>query len=975
MLLTDQPLLIVIFDKIPQLKKIVLFIAYCLPLVSHAQENYWQQQVNFNIDVSLNDIENTLDGFEKIEYTNNSPDTLSFIWFHVWPNAFKNDRTAFSEQTLQNGETKFYFSNKDERGYINHLDFRVNGEEAKMEDHPQYIDIIKIILPHPLAPGIRIEITTPFHEKIPFNFSRGGHVGHSYQITQWYPKPAVYDAKGWHEIPYLQQGEFYSDFGNFDVRITLPENYIVAATGELQNEEEKNWLLNKKEESIIKKQDTRNNAQETKNKIQGSSRRAMDHKPPTNSRPAFDNKTKTLLYRQKNIIDFAWFADKHFIVDHDTLKLNSGKIVDCYSFYLPEENTPWKKSISFIKDAIRFHSSLVGEYPYNTVTAVEAKMGFPGGMEYPTITSISPINNPEELDLLIDHELGHNWFYGILATNERRYPWMDEGMNTYYDMRYKEWKQYTPNERSIKAGTKGIEYKLPENSDLLFMRTLEKEKSDQPISTTSEDFTTLNYDLIAYKKTGLWMKQLENILGKRLFDSCMHEYFRQWQFKHPYPENFKTIIERTSAKNVDAQFIKLDKKGPLSPFNEHRKIKPAFLFNFQNTDQYNYINFAPAVGANRYDKFMIGAMISNFNLPPDHFQFLLIPLYATGSKQLNGLGKLTYNWYPDNHFKKISIGLGASRFSTMTGIDSNHNNIYGGFYKFTPSLRLTFKNKDARSTLENWVEWKTYIIGERSFNYYKKSTDSNYYPALQKYATRYLNQLTFNIEDYRVLYPYNIRLQVQQGSEFYKINFTTNYYFNYSQGGGMNIRFFAAKFGYIGAKTFTKEFDTEVYQPKLTATRGDEDYTYENYFIGRSQTTGFESQQIMMKDGGLKLRTDLFNNLQGRSDNWITSMNFNTSLPTSIIPKEIPLKLFFDIGTYADAWGTNAPTSKFLYVGGLQLSLLNDLFNIYAPLLYSSDFRNNLKSVPEENTFLKKISFSIDIQNFNLKKNYRNIPF
>jgi len=209
------------------------------PVSSHI---YFQQRMNYKIDVTLNDTDNTLDGFEIINYTNNSPDTLGFIWFHLWPNAYKNDRTAFSEQMLQLGKTDFYFSDNDKRGYINRLDFKVNGITAALADHPLYIDVAKLILPTPLLPGQTIQITTPFHEKIPYNFSRGGHVGQSYCITQWYPKPAVYDNTGWHPMPYLDQGEFYSEFGKYEVQITLPKSYVVAATGELQNEDELNFL-------------------------------------------------------------------------------------------------------------------------------------------------------------------------------------------------------------------------------------------------------------------------------------------------------------------------------------------------------------------------------------------------------------------------------------------------------------------------------------------------------------------------------------------------------------------------------------------------------------------------------------------------------------------------------------------------------------------------------------------------------------
>ena len=185
-----------------------ILVFHCLVIKTTAQEAYWQQRVDYTINVSLNDVEHTLDGFIKINYTNHSPDTLQYIWFHLWPNAYKTDRTAFSDQMLENGDTKFYFSSPDEKGYINQLDFRINDVRADTEDHPNHLDIIKVMLPLALLPGQQMLITTPFHVKLPHNFSRGGHVGQSYQITQWYPKPAVYDLKGWHPMTYLQQGEF-----------------------------------------------------------------------------------------------------------------------------------------------------------------------------------------------------------------------------------------------------------------------------------------------------------------------------------------------------------------------------------------------------------------------------------------------------------------------------------------------------------------------------------------------------------------------------------------------------------------------------------------------------------------------------------------------------------------------------------------------------------------------------------------------
>jgi hypothetical protein len=913
----------------------LLWLAACLiHLNARSQgakaQSYWQQQVDYTIDVTLDDPDKSLDGFVRIQYTNNSPDTLPFIWFHCWPNAYKNDRTAFSEQLLTNGRTDFYFTSKEKRGYINRLDFRVDGQEAKMEDHPLYIDIIKMLLPKPLAPGGRITITTPFHEKLPYNFSRGGYTltqakppHHAfgkpptapqpppviaYQVTQWYPKPAVYDRQGWHPIPYLDQGEFYSEFGSFDVHITVPKNLVVAATGQSQD-------------------------------------------------TSASTTTKTFHYKQDRIHDFAWFADRRFKVDHDTIQLPSGRVVDVYAYYTPAAPDGWTNSTAFLKDAVRFRSALIGEYPYNVVTAVQTQMGTSGGMEYPTITAINSPGPARDVDLTIEHEVGHNWFYGILATNERRYPWMDEGINTYYDNRY-EASKYPPEE----------DHNLPS------MYTAAVQKRDQPISTPSPDFTETNYFDIAYTKTGNWMKQLEDTLGTPLFDRCMHQYFLDWQFRHPYPEDFKAAITRNSQRPLDTLFALLDKKGALPPLPAHRKLKPALLFNTSQTDKFNYLGLSPAFGYNEYDRFMIGLLVHNFNLPPNPVQFFLAPVYATGSHQVNGTGGLVATLYPDHGLQKIQALLGIQRFSSMSGTDSNGKKLTGGYYKITPGLRIVFPKAFARSTLEKSIEWKTFLIGEKLLDHYvQKSTDSFYYPTPGKYSFRYLNQLSFDIRDTRVLYPYNVQLQFQQAASWYRVNFVANYFFNYADGGGLDARVFGAKFGYLGTRSLSD--DLSRFMPKLTALRGNEDYTYSGFFIGRNEFTGGASQQILMRDGDLKLRTDLFQSLQGRSDNWVASINLRTTLPRTIVPEWLPLRVFFDAGTYAQAWQNNPPTSHFLYVSGLELSLIHDVVRIYAPLFYSSDFSTQLKTVSDQNTFVKKISFSIQLQNLDLKKLFGVSPF
>jgi hypothetical protein len=954
--------------------KYILLILTVLT-ATNARAQHWQQQVNYSIDVTLTDSTHSLDGHISIQYINNSPDTLTYIWIHCWPNAYRNDRTAFSEQRLGNGQTDFYFSNRDRYGYINHLEFRADGQLARMEDHPQYIDIIRVILPSPLAPGARVTLTTPFHVKLPYEFSRSGYHMGAYQVTQWYPKPAVYDRYGWHPIPYLDQGEFYSEFGDFDVRITVPSGFIVAATGELQDAPSRQESGPPPPSHPV----------HSNPHIAGTA----PHPPPIHPvRPAPSihpaEPTKTIHYRQNNIHDFAWFADRHFETQHDTLLLSSGRIIDVYSFYTPSAIPAWQHSIADIKDAVRFRSALIGEYPFNVVTAVQAWQGDEGGMEYPTITAIHiPKGTDKDLDLTIEHEVGHNWFYAVLGTNERCYPWMDEGINSYYDNRYTDLKYPTA------AHATGWAKKIPDNGESVLMNSQAAIRLDQPISTPSEDFTTDNYELIAYTKTAVWMKLLQDTLGTALLDSCMREYFRIWQFRHPYPDDFKAVITNTSHHDLNTLFSLLDRTGPLPPFPDRRPIRPTLLFNYRQSGKFDFLNILPAAGFNNYDHFMIGAVIHNFNLPPQRWQLLLAPLYAANSHQLNGVAHFNYAWYPRSPapgqsapglspahpaFRMIEAGINGSRFSTLSGTDSSNHAIFAGFYKVAPYVRLFFPPPFVGSTRETTLEAKTYLIGERSFNnYVLKSTDSLYYPVLTNYDFRYLNQLTFTIRDTRVLYPYSVSLQVQQAAPWYRVNLNINYFFNYPTFGGLAVRLFGAKFGYLGTRN--PAVDLTEFEPKLTAVRGSEDYTYDNYFIGRNDYNGLASQQIIMRDGDLKLRTDLFSGLQGRSDDWVAAVNLNSTLPPQLVPTWLPLHLFLDLGTYAQAWSDNPPTSHFLYVAGFELDFFHDVLRVYAPLVYSSDFSSQLKSVPGQNGFFQKLSFSIDFQHIPFRKWFGYTPF
>jgi hypothetical protein len=939
------------------LKKLTfLLTACCLQFAAFSQ--YWQQRTDYVIDVTLNDKEKTLDAFEKITYYNQSPDTLYYIWFHLWPNAYKNDRTAFSDQLLENGSTKFYFSAKEERGYINRLDFKVDGTTAKTEDHPQHIDIVKLVLPKPLLPKQQITITTPFHVKLPFNFSRGGYDGESFQVTQWYPKPAVYDAQGWHPMPYLDQGEFYSEFGSFDVRITLPKNYVVAATGELQDAQEKEWLQKRKDFSwqpVTTKTTTGKNA---------------PAKKTVQRYPASDPATKTIRYKQDNVHDFAWFADKRFKVHYDTCRLASGRVIEVYTYYTKPLFKLWENSFETAKQAIRFYSEQVGEYPYNVVSVVHGPESFGGGMEYPTITMIAPMGSEKDLDATLVHEIGHNWFYGILASNERDHPWMDEGINTFYENKF----------ISAKYGSR-------RSWDEMLLWAKAKRKTLQPVTTPSDQLSGINYGLISYQKTAVRMEEISHILGDS-FQNAMRQYYEQWKFRHPQPEDFRNIVGR-QLKGYESRegFYAFLNNTPLPRSRGWEIVSPlkgGSIKNFPDYPRPNVLFLSPVIGANSYDKLMIGGLVSNYKLPPTNFNFLLAPMYATGSKKFTGLGRLNYTIATDKWIRKTDFFVNASMFSMDEFKDTAGRKLIMQFQKLVPGVKLTFREKKPRSTAVKYLQWKTYLFSEESLRIIPDTVFSGTDTAaflhyLLPKEKRYLNQLRFVYENYRALYPFDLNLQVEQARDFIRPAFTANYFFNYKEG-GLQLRFFAGKFIYIGEKTIRKQFDNDRYFLNMTGPKGYEDYTYSDYFIGRNKFEGFPNQQIMIRDGGFKIRTDLLASKIGKTDNWLAAVNFNTTVPgninpLSLLPVKIPLRIFLDIGTYAEVWQKDATGDRFLYDLGLHIPLFKETFNIYFPILYNKEYGDYLKSTIPKNRFFKTMSFTINLYNRDLKEINRELEF
>jgi hypothetical protein len=526
------------------MKIIALFFTLTFVSLTFAQEKYWQQEVSYKIKAELNDMEHSISGEETITYKNNSDSKLEFIWFHLWANAYKDETTALMQQ-IKNDTTRSKKAETYAPGWMEGLDFKVNGEKVNTEAHsnPQYIDIVKVVLNSPLEPGQTISISTPFKVILPPYFSRSGYADGQFMACQWYPKPAVFDKNGWHEFPYLDMGEFYSEYADYDVELTVPSDYIVGATG---------TLMTKAELDSYKTVGAKN---------------AKKRKKVVLYKPVNANPKKTLEYSAHLVPDFAWFADKNLVIQYDTVQLPSGKVIDAFSYFHNVKKTIWSNSIDYVKDGTRNYSSWVGEYEYPVVQVVEGpKNNSSGGMEYPMITLItSPDAKVESLDAVIVHEVGHNWFMGMLGSNERDHAWMDEGLNTYYQLRY-EANKY----RSCSIFGDAIPPEVKKLSAVEFMKLVYKVIDDAlPMEaamdkTSSEFVSSDEYGLIVYVKTAYWMSLLEEKYGRAKVDAALKNYFNKWKHKHPQPEDMQKSFEEVIGKDLTKFFELTAKTGKLT---------------------------------------------------------------------------------------------------------------------------------------------------------------------------------------------------------------------------------------------------------------------------------------------------------------------------------------------------------------------------------------------------------------------------
>lgn len=494
---------------------------------------YWQNKANYKLAVRLNDELNEITGYEILDYTNNSPQKLDFIWMQLDQNLFKKDSRGTAIVPISGSRNAGHGQEFDAGYKIKSVKLLTGLKSEKEIDVKYSIEDtrMQIFLPNELAAnGAALKLKIEYSFISPdYGSDRTGVLatknGKIFTVAQWFPRVCVYDdIMGWNTMPYTGPGEFYLEYGDIDFSVTAAAKIIVVGSGELMNPQEvytteqmKRWALaaNSDKTIIIRSAEEVTDAQ---------------------SRP-IDKSELTWHFKIKNTRDAAWGASASFIIDAAKMNLPSGKKALAISAYPIESNgdTAWARSTEYVKKSIEFNSAKWYEYTYPAATNVA---GIVGGMEYPGIVFCGAKAKKGGLWGVTDHEFGHNWFPMIVGSNERLYGWMDEGFNTFintistYEFNNGEYRSNRPKDMHVI----GKNYTNPEV---------------EPMLSYVDNYKEKNNGMLSYSKPSEGLILLrEQIIGKERFDRAFQAYIKRWAFKHPTPDDFFRTIENVSGETL-----------------------------------------------------------------------------------------------------------------------------------------------------------------------------------------------------------------------------------------------------------------------------------------------------------------------------------------------------------------------------------------------------------------------------------------
>ncbi len=472
-------------------------------LLAQNNTSYWQQEANYEMEIDMDVKKYQYQGKQKLTYTNHSPDTLNKVFYHLYFNAFQpGSEMDVRSRTIADPDPRvgdrIAKLAEEEIGYIDVASLQQDGQNLTYEIVGT---VLEVELKQPILPGQTTVFEMDFKGQVPKQIRRSGRQnkeGVELSMTQWYPKMAEYDFQGWHAHPYIGR-EFHGVWGDYDVKIKIDKNYTIGGTGYLQNPNEIGHGY-EEEGAKVKKR----------------------------------GKTKTWHFVAPQVHDFAWAADPNFV--HDRLTAADG--TELHFIYKDKDDIKenWKKLQPDTEKMLLYFNEHIGPYPYDQYTVIQ---GGDGGMEYAMCTLITGERSYASLFGVTAHELAHSWFQQVLATNESKYEWMDEGMTTYIS---------TLAENEI----------LEKGDDFPLVRayqgyiSLANSDAQQPL-TTQADRWEFNqaYGISAYSKGAVFMSQLGYLIGENLLEETIKRYFHEWKFKHPTPNDFKRVAEKVSGAELD----------------------------------------------------------------------------------------------------------------------------------------------------------------------------------------------------------------------------------------------------------------------------------------------------------------------------------------------------------------------------------------------------------------------------------------
>lgn len=487
------------------------FLSLLLPILhAHSQPGRWQQRAEYKMDVDFDINTHQYTGKQDLVYYNNSPDTLTRVFYHLYLNAFQpGSAMDVRSRTLPDPDRRVRDRISKlgplETGYIKVGKLTQDGVETKFETVET---ILEVELPSPILPGQKTVLSMDFSAQVPIQIRRTGRnnrEGIAYSMAQWYPKMCEYDYQGWHANPYIAR-EFYGVWGDFDVTLHIDRKFLVAATGELQNPEEIGL---------------------------GYELPGQQVKQPKGNKLHWH-------FVAKNVHDFVWAADPEY--KHTTFKRADGLVL--HFFYQENDKTriTWDSLPKIMDKAFDFINRRYGQYPFKKYSFIQ---GGDGGMEYPMATLILGEGSLEGLVGVSVHELMHSWYQMALGTNESLYAWMDEGFT---DFATDEVMNYL---RSLSL-IPGEAEDFPHAGNYASYFALAKSGQEEPLSTHADHFRTNRaYSVGSYSKGSVFLKQLEYVIGKPALDKGLLRYYSEWKMQHPNANDFIRVMEKVSGLELD----------------------------------------------------------------------------------------------------------------------------------------------------------------------------------------------------------------------------------------------------------------------------------------------------------------------------------------------------------------------------------------------------------------------------------------